>query len=392
MKALVFSRKPARFAAAMVAGALRPGGGAKVGPLQLRDVDPPELPGADWVRVRPRLSGICGSDLATIDGKSSRYFEPIVSFPFVPGHEVVADLDDGSRVVIIPVLTCATRGIDPPCHMCQTGRTNLCERIAYGHLEPGLQSGYCESTGGGWSTAMVAHRSQLVPVPDELTDEAAVLVEPTACAIHAAQQTTDQEVAVIGSGTLGLLTIAALRHVDPPGPRLVVATAKHPEQRHWAKELGADVVCAPGELERLVRSEMGSMLLDNGQLTSGIDSVMDCVGSPDSLAQALRVVSPGGTVYVVGMPGTTTLDLTPLWHREAALRGCYAYTTDAERETDDFATAIDLVQRLDLGRLVSATYPLNLYEDAIAHAANAGSRGAVKVAFDLRQERERTHL
>ena len=61
MKALVFSRKPAKFAAAMLAGRLSPGAGAKVGPLALRDVDPPELPGPGWVRVRPRLAGICGS-------------------------------------------------------------------------------------------------------------------------------------------------------------------------------------------------------------------------------------------------------------------------------------------------------------------------------------------
>ena len=82
----------------MVAGALRPGRGAKVGPLDLRDINPPEAPADGWVTVRPRLAGICGSDLATIDGKSSRYFEPIVSFPFVPGHEVVGELTDGRRV------------------------------------------------------------------------------------------------------------------------------------------------------------------------------------------------------------------------------------------------------------------------------------------------------
>jgi threonine dehydrogenase-like Zn-dependent dehydrogenase len=387
MKALVFSRKPARFAAAAVAGALRPGRGARFGPLDLRDVDPPEPPaGADgWVRVRPRLSGICGSDLATIDGKASRYFEPIVSFPFVPGHEVVGELDDGRRVVLVPVLTCATRGVDPPCHMCRGDRINHCERIAYGHLEPGLQSGFCESTGGGWSVAMMAHESQLVAVPDDLSDEAAVLIEPTACAVHAARMVTDSEVAVIGSGALGLLTIAALRQLDNPvGP--LIATAKHPEQRRWAKELGADVVCRPDELERQVRSAMSSFMLDNGQLTCGIDTVVDCVGSEDSLAQALRCVSPGGDVLAVGMPGVTTLDLTPLWHRETSLRGCYAY------EREDFDKAIELIRELDLGRLVSATYPLSRYEDAIAHAAGAGARGAVKIAFDLRDERERNHL
>ncbi|HZM29726.1 MAG TPA: zinc-binding dehydrogenase [Acidimicrobiales bacterium] len=378
MKALVFSRKPARYAAAMVAGTLRPGRGARFGPLSLRDVDPPELPGADWLRLRPRLSGICGSDLATLDGRSSRYFEPIVSFPFTPGHEIVGDMEDGRRVVVVPVLSCASRGIDPPCAGCVSGQINLCERVAFGHLEPGLQCGFCESTGGGWSQEMVVHVSQVVEVPEGLSDEAAVLVEPTACAVHAARQVDAGRVAVLGAGTLGLLTVAALRRLSPATE--IVATAKHPEQRRWAKELGADVVVVPDELARAVRAATGSMVA-GGQLTGGVRAVVDCVGSEASLSQALAVVAPGGTVHAVGMPGRTTLDLTGLWHRETILRGCYAY------RRDDFATAAGLVAETDLGRLVSATYPLSRYEDAVAHAAEAGRRGAVKVAFDLRGAR-----
>ena len=430
MKALVFERKPVRYAAGTMAGALRAGRGARFGPLELRDVDPPELPGPGWVRLRPRLAGICGSDLATLDGKASRYFEPIVSFPFVPGHEIVAEIigdtetsddtwDDpvgdrwapvrGTRVVVVPILHCATRGIRPPCAMCRMGRINLCERIAFGHIEPGLQSGFCESTGGGWSFEMVAHRSQLVPVPDDLSDEEAVLVEPLACAVHAARSVGDAEVAVIGSGTLGLLPISALRSIQSPqGP--LIATAKHPEQRRWAKELGADIACAPGELERVVRSAKASLRLRNGQLTSGTAAVVDCVGSPASLAQAVRVCAPGGTVHLVGMPGVTKLDMTPVWQREVSLRGTYAYTvgrnhaddsagssdgggSDGDRygsEPDDFATAIELVGSLGLGRLVSATYPVTRYQDAIAHAAEAGARGAVKIAFDMRPDNRRS--
>ena len=108
--------------------------------------------------------------------------------------------------------------------------------------------------------------------------------------------------------------------------------------------------------------------------------MVDCVGSAASLTQALEVVAPGGQVLVVGMPGHTSLDLTGLWQRETALRGCYAYTSD------DFDAALTLVADADLGRLVSATYSLARYTQAIDHAANAGARGAVKVAFDLRKK------
>ena len=130
----------------------------------------------------------------------------------------------------------------------------------------------------------------------------------------------------------------------------------------------------------------GSMRLDNGQLAGGVAAVIDCVGSTDSIAQALRIAAPGATIHAVGMPGVTTVDLTPLWQREVALRGTYAY------ERADFDTAIELVRALDLARLVTATYPLRRYEDAITHAASAGARGAVKIAFDLRSERERDNV
>lgn len=372
MKALEFSRKPSRYAAAMVAGALKPGGGAAVGPLRLRDVDEIDLPADDWVRFRPRLAGICGSDLSTIDGQSSRYFEPIVSFPFVPGHEVVGDREDGSRAVLVPVLHCAIRGIHPVCDACATGQINRCERIAFGHLEPGLQSGFCCDTGGGWSEEMVAHPAQLVAVPDALSDEAAVMVEPTACAVHAAAQvSSDGPVAVIGAGTLGLATVAALDRDD------ITVAARYPHQKQLAKEFGASRVVDPDELAGAIRLSTRSMKL-GAQLTGGAPTVIDCVGSEASLAQALQVVAPGGTVLVVGMPATVSLDLTGLWHREVALRGVYAY------DRADFDTAIDLVGEHDLGRLVTQTYPLARYTDAIEHAAAAGRRGAVKIAFDMR--------
>jgi threonine dehydrogenase-like Zn-dependent dehydrogenase len=377
MKALVFERSLPKYAAAAVAGRLSSGAGARVGPLSLKDVDGPALPGPGWVRVRPLLSGICGSDLATVDGKSSRYFEPIVSFPFTPGHEVVGALEDGTRVALMATLTCAARGVEPLCPPCAAGHTHLCQRQAFGHVSPGLQTGFCEDTGGGWSTGLVAHESQLLRVPDDMTDEEAVLIEPVACAVHAARAVEGSAV-VIGAGTLGLAVVAAL------GDRPTLAAAKHVHQKRLAAQLGAAVV-EPHDLERAVRRRTGSLVAGTspgGQLTGGAEHVVDCVGSDASLAQALRIVAPGGTITLVGMPGHTSVDLTPLWHREVRLQGSYAYTAA------DFAAAADLVHQKRLAdSFLSALYPLDRYREALDHAAHAGARGAVKIAFDLRAER-----
>ena len=383
MSRLVFSRKPARFALARVAGSIMPGSGASFGPLAVEPDEILPLPTPDWVRLRPRLSGICGSDLAMIDGTASAYFDPLVSYPFTPGHEVVADVANadgsaGRRVVLVPVLSCATRGIDPPCTACAAGHINLCERVAFGHLEPGLQSGFCADTGGGWSNEMIAHPSQLVDVPADLSDEAAVLIEPTACAAHAAARYTGDETVIIGAGAVGLLTLAAITAThqhDRRGP--IVVTARYTEQKRLAKELGADVVCTTDEMPRWVRSASKSLMVGD-QLTCGARHVIDCVGSTESLQQALQVVAPGGEVQLVGMPNNVSLELTSLWHREVAIRGSYAYAHT------DFQAAIEIIRHHDLGRLLSATYALNDYTDAIAHAASAGRRGAVKIAFDMR--------
>ncbi|MGH9064081.1 MAG: zinc-dependent alcohol dehydrogenase, partial [Acidimicrobiales bacterium] len=352
----------------------------------------------DWHAVRPRLAGICGSDLATIDGHSSRWFEPIVSFPFVPGHEIVADGPDGRRVVVEPVLGCAPRGIVPPCPACESGHTGTCQQVAYGHLRPGLQTGYCADTGGGWSAGLVAHESQLHAVPEAMSDEDAVMVEPAACAVHAALAAGVAEgdtVAVLGSGTLGLCTVAALRRLALPGTLL--AAAKHPEQRRWAGELGADVVVAPDEVRRAVRRLTRSLAVGPpagpGRLTGGADVAVDCVGSAQSLEECLAVVRPRGRIVLVGMPGRLRVDLAPLWQREVTLAGAYAYGQEERPgggRARTFDLAFELVEGARLGRLVSARYPLERYEEAVSHAAAAGRRGSVKVVFDPAARAPRT--
>ena len=392
MKALRFSRKETRYAAAMVASRLRPGAGAAVGPLDLVDDDAPELPGDDWQRVWPRLTGICGSDLATIDGQSSRYFEDFVSFPFVPGHEIVGETASGDRVVIEPVLGHAARGFPLPFPAAAPADGNDYRHLTCGHLEPGIQTGFCESTGGGWSTEFVAHESQIHAVPDWMSDELAVTIEPVAGGVHAALRAAVEPgatVAVIGAGPMGLVTVAALRHLTDAGS--IIIGAKYPVQRELAAEFGADIVTAPNELTRAVRRSSNSFMIGS-RLSGGADIVIDAVGSAASIEQAIGICRPRGRVVLLGMPGQVDIDLTALWHRETELIGTYTYGTEQTpdgRRTTSFALAMELAGKVPFDKMLSATYPLDRYRDALEHAASAGSRGAVKVAFDLRDERRR---
>jgi threonine dehydrogenase-like Zn-dependent dehydrogenase len=421
MSTLLFERSIPRYAAARVVSSFGSGRGAGLGPLRLVERDAPEVPAPGWVHVDPLLSGICGSDLATLDGRSSRYFEDIVSFPFVPGHEVVGLVDgdgatgadgtalaDGARVVLQPVLGCAARGIEPPCPACQSGHVGNCGYLAFGHIRPGLQTGYCADTGGGWSTSgLVAHQSQLFAVPDGLSDTDAVMVEPLSCAVHAVLATPLVEgdvVAVLGAGTLGLLVIAALTHLSStgrcPSPSVLLVGAKYSQQQRLARELGCTEALPPDQLPRSVRRHSRSLSYGGrsgvtATLSGGADVVIDCVGSAESIAQSLGMVRPRGTVSLVGMPGKVTVDLAPLWHREVRLAGAYAYGTESVGErgrrgtTPTFELAFEVAAATGVGRLVSATYPLTRFEDAVAHAGSAGRRGAVKIAFDVRKGHNR---
>lgn len=383
VKALVFERHEARYAAASVTSAIRPGSGAGIGPLHLADIDAPALPSDEWIRVRPRLTGICGSDLSTIDGHSSGYFDNLVSFPFVPGHEVVGVTADGTRVALEPVLGPASRGEasggDSP------GDADDYGYLLAGSIGDGIQVGFCSATGGGWGEEFVAHPSQLHTVPDTLSDEAAVMLEPAAGGVHAAARAKIDggTVVVLGAGTMGLVTLAAIRAYT--NAETIVAVAKHPVQKSFAKEFGADVVVSPGETARAVRRVTGCRMIGD-HLAGGADVTIDAIGNAASIEQAIGITRPRGRVVMVGMPGKVNIDLTALWHRETEMVGAYTYGTDTWTDgttISSFERAMELTSSADLGRLVSAKYPLNRYKDAISHAAQAGSRGSVKVVFEF---------
>ncbi|MGA0879723.1 MAG: zinc-binding dehydrogenase, partial [Ilumatobacteraceae bacterium] len=311
------------------------------------------------------------------------------------GAEIVADAEDGRRVVLEPVLGHAARGLPLPFDDAAPGDGDDYAHLVCGHLKPGIQTGFCQSTGGGWSTELIAHESQLHEVPESVSDEQALLVEPAAGGIHAALATWPQVqaarergetpvVAVLGGGTMGLVAVAGLvRHL--PGVRVIVG-ARYPHQQDLARRLGAHTVVPANDLARAVRREVGCHVVGD-YLSGGSHATIDAVGSSESIAECLRLTRPRGRIVLLGMPAQVSVDLTGLWHRETIISGAYTYGTETMPDGSrrrSFDLAIETVAASGLDRLLSATYRLDDYRDALAHAANAGRRGAVKIAFDFR--------
>lgn len=396
---LQYQRSPARYLASRGVTAGKLGGrlsgmvAGNLSPLRLLNVPEPERPAADWARVSPALAGICGSDLGLLTGRSSPYLSPVTSMPFVPGHEVVGQtLDDlpglpaGSRVVLDPVLSCEPRATKR-CRWCEAGQESRCDHVTTGQLTAGLQTGFCSDTGGGWSRQFVAHRSQLHPVPDDLSDERAVLVEPLACAVHSVRRASvppNATVAVIGAGTVGLMTLLALQELVPEAPVHVIA--KHRHQQDRALALGAAAVHEPSRATRAIRrvttARMHVPEFGTEFLLGGVDVVFECTGGARGLDTALRLARAGGTVVVAGMP-SGSVDLTPLWFRELELVGAYASASGGEGQggRSDFAAAMALAAAAPMDDWVEPPYPLRRWREALGHAADAGKLGSVKIAF-----------
>ena len=398
MLALEMFRSIPRYAAARAVGNRMPG--LLVGPMapvRLVTRDEPAIRRPGWARVRPLLSGICGSDLGAVTGSTSLYFSALVSMPFVPGHEVVGELVDdcedlpaGTRVVVDPVLACAARGLDP-CSSCRAGRTNVCDHVTVGHLSPGLQTGFCHDTGGGWGERLSVHRSQLHAVPDSLDDERAVLVEPLACAVQLARRAQVPEggsVLVSGAGAVGLFAVLALRELTEAGRITVIA--KHGRQADLARAFGATDVATPDEAMRAVRRTTRALMVaprdlpapaqrrvgGSQMLLGGVDVGVDAVGSTSSLDTVLRSTRAGGRVVLSGMPSGA--DLSPAWFRELEVAGTYASSGDA------FEVAMRLAAEAPLDGVVGGRYPLHRWREALDHAHSAGRLGTVKVCFDVR--------
>ncbi len=373
MRGLLFIPSVPRYAAARLLGKRYP---TRALPLRLVALPEPTRP-QGFERLKVRLAGICGSDLALLYGKQAPTLSGMFSFPAVLGHEVLAELG-GVRVVVNPLLSCLERGL-PDCPACARGDDHLCENVAEGSLAPGML-GFCRDLGGGWAERMVAHRERIFPVDERVPDERAVLAEPIAVVLHGLRQAWGRgdgfewpsRLLVIGAGSIGLLAIRLLRTLGYAGP--LYAVARHPRQAELAQRLGASQIFSSAQAaQQAAGARRYQGILGATSWRGGFEGVIEASGSPGGLQQASWAVREGGRVLLLGAPATAFHDFSPYWFREIGLFGSYTYSWD------DFAQTVKLLPELEgLEALVTHRFPLEAWPDALQTAVR---RRGIKVVF-----------
>ncbi len=266
--------------------------------VSVTDWEEPKLGESDTI-VAVKHCGICGTDRHIANGSYP------ANYPIVLGHEIsgiVAAVGDkvdqvavGDRVAVDPNIA------DHECDACRRGDVNLCENLsAIGVTRP-----------GGMAPHVLVPQAQLYKVPHGLELEDAAFAEPLSCIIHGLERIKLQSggtVAILGAGSIGLLTQQAVREF---GAATVMISEPSAARRDLAETLGADEVYTPE-------------MIEHDSHTEEYDLVIDCSGNPAAVPTAIRLARRGADVLLFGVaPIGAKVDIEPyeLYRKELRLVG-----------------------------------------------------------------------
>jgi L-iditol 2-dehydrogenase len=369
--------------------------------VELEDVPELNLINENWVKVKVELGGICGADLNLLSLKTSTCLSNFSSFPAIPGHEIVGKVTEigpnvknlliGDKVIIDENLGCEARGLTP-CYNCTNGEYNLCFNYDKGDLSPGAIIGYCKDTGGSWGEYVIAHKSQVLKIPESVTFEQALIAEPLACAIHGIFKhlpRDNENCVVIGCGTIGLATILALKSFSKCN---IITTAKYAFQSELAKKLGADeVFLIKKDLHiKKIGRKLGCRILspvmeDALPIGGGADIVIDSVGNVSSLANSMRLVKTKGTVILIGYPSYVEIDWTPIMAKETHLvaSNIFSNITINKVKKRTLQVALDLIEsgQANVKDFITHKFSIDEYKKAFEVATNKSQYNSIKTVF-----------
>ncbi|TMG13292.1 MAG: NAD(P)-dependent alcohol dehydrogenase [Chloroflexi bacterium] len=311
---------------------------------------PIPAPSEGEVLVRILSVGVCGSDVHYYE--HGRIGDYVVQRPLVLGHESSGRIVDvgegvspgrvGERVAIEPGEPCRR------CEQCRTGRYNLCPNIRF-HGTPPIDGTLAE---------FVAVRAELAyPVPDEISDNAAALLEPLSVGIWANRKAGIQigtSVLIAGAGPIGLVATKVAR---ASGATRITVTDVNRNRLSAASACGATQVAVPG----------------SDKFAGEFDAFIDCSGSPAAIDAGIRLVKPAGSVVLVGMGADElTLPLAIIQRRELVVTGTFRYAN-----TWPAAIALVASGRVTLDDLVTGEFSLADVEKALTAGRDPHSVKAV---------------
>jgi threonine dehydrogenase-like Zn-dependent dehydrogenase len=316
-------------------------------------------PGPDEVVIRVRRAGVCGTDLSFVRWTQAARTGYRPSFPQVIGHELAGEVADdhgslsaGAPVTASPHVTCGA------CRYCLSGRSMLCPSRRVLGLD----------ADGAFAEYVAVPRRNVVGLPEGIDWDVAALAEPFTVAVHTVERVRvgpGDTVAVIGPGSIGLCTIAALLRCGA-GAVFAVGREEDRLQLEAARRLGARPAIADSAAEVVADETSGA----------GVDVAIETAGAPAAVQLACSLVRPGGAIGIVGLCSKgVELDVASLAFAEHALIGVRAYDLGTWRRTPRLLAAL----ADQLRPLVTHRLPLEAFDTALAHVAD---RTAIKVLLD----------
>ncbi|MCX7818852.1 MAG: alcohol dehydrogenase catalytic domain-containing protein [Kiritimatiellae bacterium] len=315
--------------------------------LELQSAPLPELRTPRDVRIRITRVGVCGSDIHYY--AEGRIGSQVVRYPFAVGHECAGVVDavgpavrgvrPGDRVAVEPAVSCGA------CDQCRCGRPNTCRALKF--------LGCPDQLEGCLAEMIVMPESNCLPLPPGADEDLGALSEPFAIAVYAVRQSgpmVGRRVAVLGAGPIGLSVILAAR---AEGAAVVYATDPVPERRAAARRAGAVWAGDPerddpvGELAR--REPLG------------LDVVFECCGQQSAVDQALRMLGPGGTLSMIGIPSVERISLQIDLARRREIR-----FQNVRRQAHCAEPALQMLAsgRVDARWMITHRYPLERAAEA----------------------------
>jgi len=320
----------------------------KPGDIRIEEMDIP-TPKDNEALIKLKAVGVCGSDVHFFE--VGRIGDFVVKEPLILGHECageVVEIGENVKTVKVGDRVALEAGVPcRKCEFCRSGHYNLCSSVVF-LAAPPFHGAYRE---------YIAHPEDfLFKLPDNMTFEEGAMIEPLSVGTYAAERggvNVRNTVAIIGSGTIGLMTLQA---VKARGATDVIVTDLEPFRLELAKKLGATYTINAKE-ENAVQKVLE---YTNG----GADVVMEAVGAPITIQQTVKMARPGAVIVLIGMP---TVDDIPIRVVEAIckevdIRGIFRYA-------NAYRPAIKLVSKgkIDVKSMITTRFPLEKVQEALEY-------------------------